>query len=254
MVDRKPEKLDRRRPAPDALKASVADARQRTLKRRHGPPMLLTRDPEGLLQWDWPFDDTDATDKDWKWLVVDAFGTRMEAVAEAFLCQLMKLCGQDWDEGNREWVPDEAELIQILHIASANRPRNESEAALAAQIAATHLLTMRVAEQVHKFPWDTRMIGAFAKLAQASVAQHEAMSGLKGKRRTARQKIEVRHEKHVHQHQHVHMHGGGAGDDRQSDAPVGSRTPKISGGAALPCPDQDGQVVPLPSRARKAGL
>lgn len=87
-------------PAPDTLAASVEKAKARTLARRHGPPIFLIRNEDGSTEWDWPFHDEN--ERDWKWLLVDAFGTRAEAVAGAFLTHLIELCATTWDEAAEE--------------------------------------------------------------------------------------------------------------------------------------------------------
>ena len=236
-------------PIPDVLLPSIARAKARTLGRRHGPPIRLKRNAEGANEWEWPFGLTKEEDSAWKWILLDAFGTRSESVAGAFLRHLVDLCGAEYAEDATEWVPDESELIALLHIVSAHKPRDEAQASLAAQMAATHIITMRVAKRVTEYIHDTRMIGAYANLARASALQFEAMATLKGKRRSTRQQITVKHEKHVHQHQHVHVAGGGSGSDGQAHAAMGN-----ADCAALPCPDKTGQVVRLPSREGKDGL
>src|SRR3546814_14064822 len=91
-----------------------------------------------------------------------------------------------------DWSSDVCSSDLILHIVAAQKPQNEAQAALAAQTAATHILTMKVAKRVADYPHDTRMIAAYAKLARASATQFETMAVLKGKRRSTRQKITER--------------------------------------------------------------
>lgn len=236
-------------PIPEVLLPSIAKAKARAQTRRHGPPIRLERNADGSTQWAWPFGLTDDEDNAWKWLVLDAFGTRCESVAGAFLQHLVDLCGAEYDDAAKEWVPDEGELIALLHIVSAHKPRDEGQASLAAQMAATHIITMKVAKRVTQFIHDTRMIGAYANLARASALQFEAMATLKGKRRSTRQQITVKHEKHVHQHQHVHVAGGGSGSDGQAHTAIVD-----ANGAALPCANATGQVVRLPGREGQDGL
>lgn len=236
-------------PIPDVLLPSIARAKARTQSRRHGPPIRLERNADGSTQWAWPFGLTDEEDRAWKWLVLDAFGTRCESVAGAFLQHLVDLCGAEYDDAAKEWVPDEGELIALLHIVSAHKPRDEGQASLAAQMAATHIITMKVAKRVTQFIHDTRMIGAYANLARASALQFEAMTTLKGKRRSTRQQITVKHEKHVHQHQHVHVAGGGSVRTGQAHAAMGN-----ADCPTLPCADTTGQVVRLASCEGQEGL
>ena len=251
MSKAKPSKLKDAAPIPDVLRPSIEKARARTITRRHGPPVHLERGEDGKLHWSWPFGENDTERRDWKWLVLDAFGTRYESVAGAFLEHLIALCAGEWDEEHKEWLPHEGEVVAILHIVTAHRPRNEAEAALAAQIAATHIITMKVAERAARYPWDHKTVGSYAKLVQASAAQFETMLAIKGKRRSTSQKITVRHEKHVHHHQHVHLEGGASENASQPHAASAGRTrerPTLQGD------DAGGQIVPLPSREGNASL
>lgn len=242
-------------PMPEVLKPSVAKAKARTLSRRHGPPVQLHRNEDGTTAWRWPFGETEGELADWRWLVLDAFGTRNDAVAAVFLQSLLDLCSAKFDEPSQEWVPCEAELAMILHIVSAHKPRNEAEASLAAQIAATHLITMTIAKRVMDYPWDTRMVGAYAKLIRANGSLIETMAAVKGKRRSTKQHITVSQERHVHHHQHVHMGGGGVpANDHQAQAAMEARTVENERCPALPGKDAAGTVVSIPSRKRKAGL
>ena len=240
--------------APAALAESIGKAKARTLSRRHGPVVGLVQGDAGKFEWDWPF--SDAGDADWKWLVLDAFGTRYANVATCFVNHLIPLCQNNYDEEADAWVPEAAELSTMLHIISAHRPRDEAQAALAAQIAATHLLTLKVAKRVADYTHDTRMISAFAKLARASAAQIETMVALKGTRRTARQQITVTHEKHIHHHQHVHVGGGADHEEGQPDASRRrtsvrkSRAAQTEERPALPGAQEDGGAVSVQGRAR----
>ena len=240
---------------PDVLHPSISKAKARTLRRPHGPPVLLER-KAGETHWSWPWAEDTERGEDWRWLVLDAFGTRNEAVAAAFLGHLVRLCSSAYDDETQEWVPDQSEIMLLVHIVGAHRPRNEAQAALAAQMAATHILLMKVGKQVADYPYDTRMIGAFSNLAKASAAQFEAMATTKGKRRTARQVIEVKHERHVHQHKHVHFEGGGSdhGDGQPQGTIVGGGLAENGAGAAVPCPDTSGRVVPISGGARSSAM
>jgi len=223
------------------------------MKRGHGPVLEIT--PGGELEY--PFADGEG---DWYWIVRDAFGTRMDAIAAVFINQLLNLCSSSWDEETQEWVPDQDEITTILNIISATKPKNEAEAVLAAQFAATHMITMKVAERAYKYPYDTKTLSAYAKLVRASAAQAEAMTSMKGKRRTTRQSIAVRHEKHIHHHQHVHLEGGGPKNERQPDAAniePGVANPgaaTVEGVSALPSPQASGRVVRIPSREGQESL
>lgn len=222
-------------------------AQARTLRRKHGPVMTIDPATTTLSS---PF--SDATDE-WRWMVIDTFGTRCHQVANVFITHLVALCASTWDDTAQRWVPDEDELTTVLHIVAAHRPRNEAEAALAAQIAATHMITMKLAKRAYDYPYDTRSIGAFAKLARTSAVQIDTMAGLKGKRRTTRQQINVVHEKHIHHHQHVHV-GGAKKSEGQCDATRPgarklARTSALGECTPLPGEDEARRVVPLQGRA-----
>lgn len=232
---------------PDEYKRSLEQARARTMRRQHGPVMAIDPATTALNS---PFSDCE---DEWRMIVLDTFGTRSHQVGNVFLNHLASLCKAAWNEEAQRWAPDEDELTAILHVVAAHRPRNEAEAALAAQIAATHVITMKVAKYAYDHPYDHRMVGAYAKLAKASAQQVDTMTGLKGKRRTSRQQIAVTHEKHIHHHQHVHVEGGGQKSEGQCHATRADnikRTQEAPRGAALPSPDQGGTVVPLKGRAR----
>lgn len=258
MSNAKPKRLTDKPPIPEVLRPSIDKARTRTVTRRHGPPITLEREADGKLHWSWPF--SDDGDKDWKWLVLDTFGTRYESVAGTFLEHLTKLCSGEWSDEYQEWVPHEGELSVIVNIVNAHRPRNEAEAALAAQMAATHIITMKVAERAARYPWDHKTVGSYAKLLHASAAQFETMLAVKGKRRSTSQKITVRHEKHVHHHQHVHLEGGASENESQPHAATGvAKADRSPVDQSEECPallgdNTRGEVVPLPGREGNAGL
>lgn len=240
--------VEAREAPPATYRKSLEKAQARTLKRDHGP--VMTVDPETTALTS-PFSEAE---EEWRWMVIDTFGTRSHQVANVFLQHLSVLCAAAWNDAARCWVPNEDELTAVLHIVAAHRPKNEAEAALAAQIAATHMITMKVAKHAYNHPYDSRTVSSYAKLAKAAASQVETMSGLKGKRRTTRQLINVVHEKHIHHHQHVHV-GGAKKDEDQSDA-TQSRQPRIAradpaeGCSAVSGQDEERRVVSLKSRAR----
>jgi hypothetical protein len=172
--------------------------------------------------------------------------------------QLRDLCGQGWDDQAQSWRPNETQLNAALAFVSGIRPRNEVEAALAAQMLAIHFMTMRVATEALKYGLvDARTASAAAKLARTYAAQVSALERSRGKGSTTRQKIVVRHEKHVHTHQHVHIEQGVPGNGAQPHTaqgkhgvrkPVEQGAEVAPGSPALPSADASGSVVPLPRR------
>ncbi|MFD1610829.1 hypothetical protein ACFSCW_03325 [Sphingomonas tabacisoli] len=227
---------------PEVYKASLAAARERSVKRRHGPVVSVEPGSSTLAP---PFADCG---EDWHYIVVDTFGTRSHAVASVFIDQLSNLVSSDWDAENQEWVPDAGELQTILHVVAAHRPKDEAQAVIAAQIAATHMLTMKVAERVHRYPWDDKAVSSYTKLARTSAALAEAMATIQGRKKATRQKITVRRENHIHYHV-----GGGASDARpvhERRKPGVQELPAVTDEReAVRGEESDGRVVPLSRRA-----
>lgn len=257
MVERaRPKREPAKPPTPEALRESIKSARERCLKRRHGPPIFMIHEKDGSFRWDWPFKADPAEDEDWKFLIVDAFGTRHSMVAAAFINHLLDVCSHTYDDESQRWIPDEGQVVMLLHIVNAHKPRNEAQAALAAEMAVTHMLLMKVGKRVADYTYDTKMIGAYSNLARTSAFQHEVMANAKGKHRSTSQKITVRQEKHVHQHIHFdHINGGEEQNVRQPDASMGSRADKNADRvAALPGPEEAGRLMSCDGRQGQAGL
>ena len=180
--------------------------------------------------------------------LAEAFGTRSRPVIHTFLRHLEALCSEQWwDEDSHQWRMNEQTFNMVLTLVSAVKPKNELEAALAAQMAAVHLLTMKVTARAIKYDHDTRMAATAGKLARTFAMQMETLQGMRGKRRTSRQTIKVT--KELHQHVHYYDNRGAGENERQSHAPDDRAT---AGSAALPRTDTLGEVVPLASRLRQA--
>jgi len=227
------------RPDPPAELLAWEAAAEKRMQQRPYPPNIKM-EPAGMGREDMTSPHSDPAL--WALQLADAFGTRSEAVINLFLDQLHSLCDRGiWDDDTKQWRIDEAEFSAMLALVNAFRPKDEPEAMLAAQMVATHLLTMKVGARAIRYEYDTRTAATYAKLAKAYAAQIDAMQGLKGKRRTARQSIKVSRESH--HHQHIHVHRGAEENDGQCHA-----TTPASRRAALPCPDEGGNVVPLACR------
>jgi hypothetical protein len=150
-------------------------------------------------------------------------------------------------------VPDELELNFIVALIHAERPDTPLQAAMLAQMVATHLMQMKLSDRAlgNSGYIDPHRASLAAKLANAFANQTDAYLKLRGK--TPKQQITVtyKREVHVHHHSHKHAHlhanspgeGGGVSDD-QSHATV----------AALPGSDETGNALPIPSRAREAAV
>ena len=136
------------------------------------------------------------------------------------------------DEKAQAWRPNEDELQTALALVQSLAPRNEAEAALAAQAVAIHFATMKLAHNLAgRSNPDGRTLSSLAALAKAYAKQLETMQQLKG-RRVSRHKITVRNERHVHQHQHIHVDGGvpcSGGQPHGPHAAVVEGRPPLSG-------------------------
>ena len=229
----------RKLPEPDReLRDGMAKAEARAFARPYPPGIIL--EPAGFDKEHWtsPHNDVGL----WQLQLADALGTRSRAVVITFISQLEALCGKShWDDHAKQWRIDENELSAVLAMVNTIKPRDEIEAALAAQMVAVHLLTMKLAARALKYESDTQSASVLAKLARTFTIQMEALRANRTKRPVSRQSIKVRKETH----QHIHYHRGDDGNDRQAH---GRATDVVDECAALPSPDAGGRVVPLPSR------
>jgi hypothetical protein len=173
-------------PMPANIAAQAGKARARHLDRHANPGVAV--EVEKVTEFGYrvvsPHSDTEA----WQAMVCDALGTRSEATALTFLNHLIQLSDQNWHpddrDGGGEWVPDECQLNLILNMVAGIKPRNEMQAALAAQMVAVHLMAMKVAERCLKptLCADHRLLSAASKLARTFAIQSEALAKLQGRR------------------------------------------------------------------------
>jgi hypothetical protein len=198
-------------PLPKFLRPFIDQARQRNRRRPPNPGVVIKRDPEG-----YGFESLHRDEEAWMVQIADAFGTRSESTVRVFLGHLADLCTLARDEnGNR--YPSELELNAALNIVSGVRPRNEVEAALAAQMVAVHFMTMRLAGSALSNGWiDPRTAAITGKLARTYAMQLDSLGRLRG--RVGKQTIKVRYERH--EHRHVHVGEGGAERGTQALAPT----------------------------------
>lgn len=258
-------KASQKPPMPANLEPIAEDARKRHRKRHANPGVAIEVEKVTELGYRLtsPHNDTEA----WQAMVCDALGTRSEATALTFLYQLTKLCEQnrhpDDEVGGGEWVPDECELNMILNIVSGIKPKNEMQAALAAQMVVVHMMIMKVGERCLRVYGcaDPHLVAAASKLARTFAIQTEALAKLQG-RKTSRQKITVSYEKH--EHKHVHMHrgedeNGGQPHAQEGDAPITALLSQDTALDTLPSASSEGKAgVPdarrqKPRRAKGAG-
>jgi hypothetical protein len=231
---------------PEELRSWSVAAEKRAYARPYPPNIML--EPAGFDEEHWtsPHDDVEL----WGLQLADAFGTRSRSVCNTFLLQLEALCGKNnWDEEAQQWRLDEHEFSAALAIINSLKPRNELEAAHAAQMVAVHILAMKMTARAIRYEYDTRTAAAAGKLARTFTAQREAFERLRKPNRTSRQSIKVRRE--THHHQHIHVHRGSAENDGQ---PQGRKGAVIDQCAALPSPDEARDGVPLSSDEGEASL
>ncbi len=263
---RRPRKGGDKPPMPAILEPVAMEAKAR-LSRRHVNPGVAV-EVEKVSRFGYRLASPHSDYESWEAMICDALGTRSVSTAKTFVHSLTQLCSQNFhpvegEEGGGEWCPDEFELNMVLNIATSIKPRNEMEAALAAQMTAVHMMTMKTAARaLEGWGTDPRAAALSAKLARTFTLQWEALMRYRGKRRTTRQTITVSHEKHIHHHQHVHIEGGGSEIGGQACEPsdyrnCGGNKPDGAPGVeherrpALPGPDSSGVVVPMPRHQRE---
>lgn len=240
---------------PDELRKWEAPAEKRMMTRPYPPNVIL--EPAGMDEeyWTSPHSDVDL----WALQLGECFGTRSRSTINTFMRQLQALCDKShWDDESQQWRLSEDEYSAMLAIINGLKPRNELEAAHAAQMVAVHLLTMKVAARAIKYDYDTRTAAAAGKLARTFNLQREAFDRLRKPNRTARQSIKVSKETHHHHHIHVHRHRGDGRSEGEPDAKDGGELRNetaqgAEGLPALPCSEEVGRgVVPFPGDAERA--
>lgn len=244
---KRPKRRRRNRKLPDPppeLREWGKGAEKRARARPFPPNVIL--EPAGFDEerWTAPHSDLDL----WTLQLAEAFGTRSHAVFVTFMRQLEALCDKShWDEQAKQWRIDEHAYSAALAIVNAVKPRDEIEAMLAAQMVGLHVLAMKTTARAIRYDYDTRTAATAAKLARTFTLQMAELRAGRTKRQTARQTIKVR--KELHQHVHYHDDRGGLENERQ---PHGRAITAADKRAALPSPDEGGNVLPLSSRKGQA--
>lgn len=243
---RKRNRRDRKKPDPSPiLKANEPEARAFVESLPINPGVVL--EPRGERdQLQAPHSDTEL----WNLQLAQTFGTRSNSLLDIFLHQLSRLCPESWDEDVRRWRVDETEFNALVALVADWRPENAGQAALAAQMAASHMLIMRLSAQALNRGHSIYQADAAlaSKLARTFTMQCEAMQALKGQSRVAHQSITVRKEQYVH----YHDNRGGGQTGSQSHGPAAAEPSEAvwseeQGGPALPSPSRTGKgAVPLP--------
>lgn len=241
---RKRQRKLRDRPEPKAeLRKWEVAAEKRAIARPYPPGVMF--EPQGF---DEELPTPPHNDDGLWWLqLADAFGTRSSAVITTFMDQLEALCGRThWDDEARQWRLDERQFSASLAIINALKPRNELEAAQAAQMVAVHLMTMKVSARALRYDSDTRSAAVAGKLARTFTAQREAFERIRKPNRTSRQNIKVSKELH----QHVHYYTNTPGERKDDGQPHDARAETVEGSAQVPGDEPGGKVLRLPSRSR----
>ena len=236
-----------RLPAPMRARANAAIHKH---EGRAIPPRIDVDGDDFSAWFSSPYADEDQDA--WQALLFEAFGTRSSSVVSCFVRQLAQFVQRDWDDRAGKWKPSQDEFNTVLALVGALKPRDEAQAAYAAQLAALHLAAMRLAKRVTGEGYaDERTVAVMNKTVRAYGDGLAQMQRLQGKSRTTRQSIKSETHRHVHQHIHLTSDGG---DDDFGGQLHGRTTKPSDQRTALSGPEPLGEVVPLPSRKRKTGL
>src|SRR5258708_34487484 len=122
----------------------------------------------------------------WTGHLMDAFGTRSTDFATGQLLMLMEALRQKGEIS-------ESEINSAIAMAHGMEPANEMEAALAVQITASHVISMRLLGKAAKAdfaPQLDSLINATTKLQRTMTAQIEALASV---RRGGKQQVVVKH-------------------------------------------------------------
>lgn len=184
------------------------------------------------------------------------FGTASSAFTGEALTML------EWSTRQRGQAQgQEAQALNAgLALVNAINPQDELEAALALQMAGCHALSMDMLGRARHADSSEhlKLFGDMAvKLQRTFTAQVEALARMRGK---GQQTVRVEHVTVQPGAQaivgDVHHHAPGAPGvvTRTEELPHGSTTAAAiaQGSAALPCPDPQGNGVPIPSDAERA--
>lgn len=234
-------------PSPLVQKA-IAQARKRVSARAAAPTVSGTMVDNKLV-----IASSHADCEGWGMHLKDAFGTASSAFAS---CQLHALLHALRQQGSLE----EAEINGALAMLHGLAPCNELEAALAVQIVASHIISLRMlgkAARADLTPQLDSLVNATTKLQRTFVAQVEALASI---RRGGKQQVNVRHV-HVHQGANgqaivgdVHHKGRGTPgrieSGRQSRAATGIEALGFATGEEVWSEDEERKAVPV-ARSRR---
>jgi hypothetical protein len=237
---------------PEQLRELAEQAIKRHKKRPIAPEVVSLPEHREWQNLTCPYRDED--ESLWLALLLECFGTRTAMTAQAFMRQLADLCPEVWHEGENRPRRCEEALRQALSIVYGLKPRNEAEAAAAAQYVALHFASMKLGASIGKHSYvDPRTIASLAAVSKASAAQLTAIQ--RGRSRNiSRQTIKVEKHVHIHNDRHLHLHGEGERDSGgQSQAKGQQRAHARAAGSVVEVPalrseNEGGNVLPLPCR------
>lgn len=185
----------------------------------------------------------------WWALFFDAIGTRQQAVVTMFIRQMEGLVDNRYRNDWGQWVADEEQMIAGFAFLQSLKPRTIAEAALAAQLYALHLSTMKLGRGLsHQANGDARTAATLARSIRAYGDGLLTMRKLKGKDKRSVQIIKV--QTHRHDHQHIHLEGGSI-NGGQAQAKATSAVAELR---SLSCSDSFGEALSIPCGERAARL
>jgi hypothetical protein len=192
----------------------------------------------------------------WDARLKDALGTTSQAFLDTELLRLLNFFG------DRAGTIDEGAVNAALAVIDGLKPKNEIEAMLALQMAATHALAMKFSARLYNggietIPQQDSAALTLSRLQRAFTTQMDSLSNM---RRGGRQKVVV---------EHVHVYPGGqaivgnvthsgrgvSGENSgQTHAPDDQRTIAASGSAPMWCPDAAREALPISNREGQEAL
>jgi hypothetical protein len=219
--------------------ARIAEAAARVSQRKASPEIRLFETDGKVIKLTPPHTDFVG----WGSQMKDVFGTASHDFAETELARLMNACGL-----NAKTEPRMAEMVTNTALAFVTGicAKNELEAALASQMAATHTLTMDMlgrSARCESHQARELCINMATKMQRTFVAQCEALSKM---RRDGSQKVRVEHI-HVYPGAKAHVGDvrvGGEGEvpenEKRAHAPLVTYAPGVPMWGA----DPEGECVP----------
>ena len=243
---------------PESLRHLAEQAIKKHRKRLCAPEVVSKPEHGDHGQLTCPYREED--EDLWLALLMECFGTRSHAVAHSFMRQLSALCPDVLYEGEQHRRRDEEVLRQALAIVYSFKPRNEADAAQAAQYVALHLTTMKLGAHLGNHNYvDPRTAASLAALAKASAG---ALNAIRGARqpRNIKQTIIVKKETRYYDQRSVTLGEGvgkSGGQPEQRDGLRAHARDEVIDAEyrpTVPSPDEGGRVVPIASSKGKAGV